>query len=67
MSLDKITLAAARVNAGFTRPQVAKMLDVTKVTVGNWENGRAKPSLAVKIALSTIYKIPIDEIIFPKD
>lgn len=63
--IKNITLKAARVNAGYTRNQIAEMLGVSKVTVGNWENGSAKPSMAVKILLSQLYKVPMDFIVFP--
>lgn len=41
----KITLAAARVNAGMTQEDVAKKLKVSKKTVINWEKGIVTPSL----------------------
>ena len=36
----KITLAAARVNAGMTQEDVAKQMGVSKFTIMNWENGK---------------------------
>ena len=36
----KITLAAARVNAGMTQEDVAKKMKVSKFTIMNWENGK---------------------------
>lgn len=36
----KITLAAARVNAGMTQEDVAKAMQVSKFTIVNWENGK---------------------------
>jgi DNA-binding XRE family transcriptional regulator len=38
----KITLAAARVNAGMTQEDVAKKMQVSKFTVMNWENGKVQ-------------------------
>ena len=40
MSKIQITLAAARVNAGFTQEDVAEKFKVTKQTIINWEKGR---------------------------
>lgn len=36
----KISLAAARVNAGMTQEDVAKAMQVSKATILNWENGK---------------------------
>ena len=36
----KITLTAARVNAGYTIDEVAKKMQKNKVTIINWEKGR---------------------------
>lgn len=35
----KISLAAARVNAGLTQDEVAKRMHVSKTTILNWEKG----------------------------
>ncbi len=37
----KITLKAARVNAGLTRQEVAEKIGVTIVSIANWEKGKA--------------------------
>ena len=37
MSKIQITLAAARVNAGFTQEDVAEKFKVTKQTIINWQ------------------------------
>lgn len=58
----RISLAAARVNAGLTQSDVAKKLKVSNKTVGNWENGTTIPSAATIYALSNLYKIPEDNI-----
>ena len=60
----KITLAAARVNAGLTQKEVADMLDVSNKTVCNWENGKSYPSPKQIDMLCEIYGISYDNIIF---
>lgn len=40
MAEIKISLAAARVNAGLTQSDVAQMLKVGKQTIVNWEKGK---------------------------
>ena len=62
MSDLKISLAAARVNAGMTQKEVAKKLRVSHVSVINWEKGKSTPSYATMQALSRMYNIPIDNI-----
>ena len=62
----KISLAAARVNANLTQDDVAKKLRVSNKTVSNWEKGIVIPSAAVLFMLSSIYKIPENNIILPE-
>ena len=63
----KITLEAARVNAGYTQKDAAKKLRVSNKTVQNWENGRSYPS-ADKIAeICDLYVISYDNINFLPD
>ena len=63
----KITLEAARVNAGYTQKDAAKKLGVSNKTVQNWENGRSYPS-ADKIAeICDLYVISYDNINFLPD
>ena len=62
----QISLAAARVNAGLTQEDVAKLLKVGKRTIINWEKGANIPSFSAIKMLSDIYKIPVDNIFLPK-
>ena len=39
--MHKITLRAARVNAGYTQDELAEKLKVSRATVNAWECGRA--------------------------
>lgn len=61
----KITLRAARTNAGMTQKDVASILHVSNKTVLNWECGISDPTFATLNELSRIYKIPLDNIILP--
>lgn len=64
----KISLEAARVNAGLTQKQVAEELKVSNKTIGNWENYITSPSMAQAEQLCSLYKIPSDNISFlPND
>ena len=61
----RISLAAARVNAGLTQEDVAKELCISKQTVINWEKGRVIPNFATLNTLSSLYRISMDDIILP--
>ena len=61
----KITLAAARVNAGLTQLEVASLMKVSKQTICNWESGKTSPDVAQARRLSDIYKMPLDYIFLP--
>ena len=62
----KISLAAARVNAGMTQDDVALVLKVSNKTVGNWEKGVVVPSAATVYTLANLYNIPADNIFLPQ-
>lgn len=60
----KITLEAARVNAGYTQKDAAKLMHISNKTLQNWETGRSFPN-ADKIAeICELYNIPYDNINF---
>lgn len=54
----KITLKAARVNAGLNQSDVANELSVNITTVSNWESGKTKPSIENFRKLCELYKWP---------
>ncbi len=61
----QITLAAARVNAGYTQEKSAKEMGVSKQTIINWEKGKIIPGIPEIEKLSRMYKIPQDNIFLP--
>jgi transcriptional regulator with XRE-family HTH domain len=63
----KITLKAARVNAGLTQEAVAKKLKKSKNTIVNYETGKRSPDMATGKALASLYGFSVDEIIFLPD
>lgn len=67
MKKIKISLAAARVNAGLTQTDVAERLHISKQTIVNWEKGKTKLKVAEFEMLARIYKIPQDYIFLPYD
>lgn len=60
----KISLEAARVNAGLSQKAVAEKLKVSNKTVCNWENGKTFPSAEHIDALCKLYGMPYDNINF---
>lgn len=60
----KITLAAARVNAGLTQKQAAQMLKVSNKTLQNWEAKKAIPKADKIDAICKLYCVAYDNIIF---
>lgn len=61
----KISLKAARVNAGLTQEEVAKSLRKTKQTVVNWENGKTPIDAGNLFAISHLYGLSLDHIFLP--
>lgn len=60
----RISLAAARVNAGLSQEDVAKSLNVGKQTIVSWEKGTSEPKISQALRLSELYHMPIDYIFF---
>ena len=64
----KISLEAARVNAGYTQKEVGKILEVSNKTVSSWEKGESFPKPAQIDALCELYGVAYDNINFlPND
>jgi len=66
MAMLKIKLKAARVNAGLTQADVAKILNRNKQTIVNWENGVTEIKVSDLLRLSKLYEIPIEYLEVPE-
>ena len=62
----RLTLEAARVNAGLTRKQVCDAIGISLTTIGMWEHGDRTPTVDKAIALSELYGVPLDCINFAR-
>ena len=62
----KISLAAARVNAGFEQKEAASKLGVTAPTLRSWERGDTLPDYGKVSEIESLYKYPKDYIFFGK-
>lgn len=60
--MPKISLKAARTNAGLTQAQVASMAKVSTTTVANWERGTPEPSWTDFVFLCNLYGFKEDDI-----
>lgn len=60
----KISLAAARVNAGLTQKEAAAVLDVGNKTLSSWENGNSFPDAMQIEKICEIYGLSYDNINF---
>ena len=60
----KITLKAARVNAGYSQKEAADKLKVSNKTICSWENGETYPSAEKIDMMCNLYGIPYDYINF---
>lgn len=56
----KISLAAARVNAGYPQDLAAVKLHVTAETLRSWEKGKTVPSYEKFMEICKLYQYPAD-------
>ena len=62
----KISLAAARVNAGYLQEVAAVKLHVDVATLRSWEKGKTVPGYDKVMEICKLYKYPVDYIFFGK-
>ena len=62
----RISLEAARVNAGISQKEAAKRLGINVGTLSNWERGQTFPSVEEFKALCDLYGCPSDLIFLRK-
>lgn len=62
--MAKITLKAARINAGYKQKEAAKLLGIGNGTLGNWENGKTFPDVEKIERICDLYEITYDDIVF---
>lgn len=62
--MKKISLKAARVNAGYSQKEAARLLGVSNKTLCNWENGKTFPGQPAIERICTLYGVTYDMIDF---
>jgi putative transcriptional regulator len=60
----KLTLKAARVNAGLTQTKAAEIIGVTPDTIGNWERGKYLPNTIMISRIEKAYGVSYNDLIF---
>lgn len=58
----KITLEAARVNAGYKQKEAAKQLKISPVTLGKYESKASYPNMKMIGKIEKLYQISKDNI-----
>jgi DNA-binding XRE family transcriptional regulator len=64
--MAKITLAAARINAGYTQEALAKEMGVSRQAVINWESGKSVMKTAYFYMFCRITGFSEDDILLPE-
>ena len=62
----KMTLKAARINAGKTQAETAESLGISTATLSSWELGKTEPSVSQFHKLCALYGVSIDNVFLPE-
>ena len=62
----RISMAAARVNAGLSQAEMAEKLGVSKATLGCWERGVTIPRVDQFQSFCDICKMPTEIVFLPQ-
>lgn len=62
--MPKMTLRAARVNAGYGQKEAAKLLKVSNKTLSSWENGLTFPNAEKIKAICETYGVSYNDLNF---
>lgn len=62
--MDRMTLKAARVNAGYTMDEAAQKLCISRNTLWNWEHGKSFPDVRDAVKICDLYGKRYDDISF---
>ncbi len=60
-------LKELRIEKGLTQDKLAKILNISKMTISHWESGYCEPSIAQLIVLSTLFDVSIDYLVGKTD
>ena len=63
----KISLRAARINAGYTQKEASAHLGISNKTLTNWEKGITFPPTNMILKICKLYKVAFDNLNFLPD
>ncbi len=66
MNQIKLTLEAARVNAGLSQTEAAELFGIDRSTLSMWETGARSISHVILCGMAYLYKVPVECLIMPK-
>ena len=66
MTIPKITLEAARTNAGYTLKEAASLIGISVATLHNWEKDSSSVKVSQVAKIEEVYKYPSEFIFFGK-
>lgn len=61
-----INIATLRKNNGYTQESLSEKLGISPQAVSKWETGAGLPEASLLIALSSLFRISIDDILQPE-
>lgn len=64
MDYPRISLEAARVNAGLKQKEAASRLGISPLTLRNYESGKTSPSMDMVVKIEQLYHFPAQYIFF---
>lgn len=64
MKTVKLTLKAARINAGLSQKEAASKLGVTEDTLSNYERGKSYPNVILLKEIERVYGVSYNNLIF---
>lgn len=62
--VPRISLKAARVNAGLSQQKAAQLLGISRATLQNYETGDTVPDILLSRKIEEVYCYPTDYIFF---
>ena len=60
----KISLKAARINAELSQSDAARLLNISRSTLMNYESGKTVPDWDIVQRIGEVYHFPVDHIFF---
>ena len=61
----KVTLEAARVNAGLSVEMASSKIGISKSTLARYEKGKTSPTMYTLLRMCKVYNVPLGSISLP--